>query len=70
MLTRCILLLLLSASLVIGDESHGTPAKLPPHRTAKVHSGAQDFGRQIEKTFRSVGGHLQKFFTGHDTISR
>jgi hypothetical protein len=51
-----------------------TPRKTPPKKSAKkstsVRSGAENVGRKTEKTFRHVGGTLEKFFTGHDTISR
>ena len=51
-----------------------TPHKSPPEKTAKksasVSSGAQDVGRKTEKAFRHAGGAMEKFFTGHDTISR
>ena len=66
MLTRHILSLALAASLAACGDSH----KAPPKRSAKSSSGVQDIGRKTEKTFRGVGGHLEKFFTGHDTISR
>jgi hypothetical protein len=66
MQTRRILFLLVAASLAACCHSHDEPART----AAKVRSGAEDVGRKTEKTFRHVGGHLEKFFTGHDTISR
>jgi hypothetical protein len=39
-------------------------------RRAREHSGARNFAHKVEHAFLSVGGHLQKFFTGRDTISR
>ena len=66
--TRHIFSLILAVSLAACGDSH----KPPPKRTAKSNgsSGIQDVGRKTEKTFRGVGGSLEKFFTGHDTISR
>ena len=70
MFTRRLLFLALAVSLVACDDGHKAPPKRAAHVSSKVRSGAEDVGRKTEKTFRHVGGHLEKFFTGHDTISR
>ncbi len=60
----------LLASFAACDTPHKTPPKKPAKKSASVRSGAENVGRKTEKTFRHVGGKLEKFFTGHDTISR
>lgn len=40
------------------------------HGASDVRSGAKNLGRKTEKSFRHVGGHLERFFTGRETISR
>ncbi len=75
MFTRLVVLAILAGtgSPVHADE-HRNPA--PHHvaaRSKKKHRGSkkdQNVGHKIGKPFRHVGGKLQKFFTGHDTISR
>ena len=66
MMIRRLLIPLVAASLAACSDSRNEPQRT----AAKVRSGAKDVGRKTEKTFRHVGGHLEKFFTGHDTISR
>ena len=57
--------------ILIGSDARGDEEKRPPKKkVGKVHSEAEGFGNKIAHAFKSVGGHLQKFFTGHDTISR
>ena len=57
--------------ILIGSDARGDEENRPSKKKAgKVHSEAKGFGAKIEHAFKSVGGHLQKFFTGHDTISR
>jgi hypothetical protein len=58
--------LIASGSHAFGDVHKPVPRK----KRGTVHSDARRFGRKIEHAFRSVGGHLQKFFTGRDTVSR
>ena len=70
MMSRFFLLLFVSASLVASDDSHRAPAKRPVSSSAKIRSGMRDVWRKTEKAFRSVGGHIEKFFTGRDTVSR
>lgn len=60
-----------------------SPAHADEHRKSAPHHLAakskkrhrspgkvQNIGHKVAKPFRHVGGKLQKFFTGHDTISR
>ncbi|MEI7820274.1 MAG: hypothetical protein WCK55_05090 [Verrucomicrobiota bacterium] len=72
--TLRIFLLVVAALFAASFAACDTPRKSPPKKTAKksasVSSGAQDVGRKTEKAFRHVGGKMEKFFTGHDTISR
>ena len=70
MLTRRLLFLVLPVVLVACDDSHQPAPKRAARTSAKVRSGAEDIGRKTEKTFLGIGGSLEKFFTGHDTISR
>lgn len=70
MLTRRLLFLAVAVSFVACDDKHKTPPKRPAHGSSKARSGAENVGRKTEHAFRHVGGHLEKFFTGHDTISR
>jgi len=60
----------LAASLAACGDSHRETARRDSHRSARVRSGAKDLGHKTEHAFRKVGGHLEKFFTGHDTITR
>ena len=62
--------ILLAASFIACDTPHKTPPKKPAKQSASVRSGAENVGRKTEKAFRHVGGKLENFFTGHDTISR
>jgi hypothetical protein len=41
-------------------------SETPKKRT----SGSDSGGPNVPRTFRRIGGHLEKFFTGKDTISR
>jgi hypothetical protein len=57
------------------EESTAPPAKktsAPKKKTASTSSSSSsDSGiRKVPRTFRRVGGHLQKFFTGKNTIGR
>ena len=70
MLTRRLLFLAVAVSIVACDDKHKTPPKRSAHGSSKARSGAENVGRKTEHAFRHVGGHLEKFFTGHDTISR
>ena len=57
--------------ILIGSDARGDEERRPSKKkVSKVHSEARGFANSIEHAFKSVGGHLQKFFTGHDTISR
>ncbi len=67
---RCLFFFFLPVLLSACDDGRRPPPKRIAHGSAKVRSGAENVGRKTEKTFRRVGGHLEKFFTGHDTISR
>ncbi len=57
--------------ILFGADARGEDVK-PQSRSksAHVHSGVKSFGHKVKHAFMSVGGHLQKFFTGRDTISR
>ena len=70
MILRHSLAIALAASLAACGDSGRKSAKRDSHRPAQARSGAKDFGHKTEHAFRHVGGHLEKFFTGHDTISR
>ena len=70
MVTRSILFFLAAATLAACDDGRKPSPKRSAHTASKARSGAEDVGRKTEKAFRHVGGHLEKFFTGHDTISR
>ena len=65
-----IFLLVAAVSFTACDTPRKTPQKKSAKKSTSVRSGAEDLGRKTEKTFRHVGGTLEKFFTGHDTISR
>ena len=71
LMKRCVFFLVLICMISCAGEVRGEAAKRDSKRKrAAVHSDASRFGHKIERAFRSFGGHLQKFFTGHDTISR
>ncbi|CAF0703851.1 hypothetical protein MPNT_60119 [Candidatus Methylacidithermus pantelleriae] len=36
----------------------------------KHRSGFQEFGEEVERTFKGIGGDLEEFFTGKRTIDR
>jgi hypothetical protein len=65
-------------ALLLGACSHDRHHRHPypddagyryPSKRARVKSEAKYFGYRTERAFRKVGGKLEKFFTGHDTIS-
>jgi hypothetical protein len=60
----------LFAAVLAGCDDSRTQAQRHSHTSAKVRSGAKELGHDTERAFRKVGGHLQKFFTGRDTITR
>lgn len=70
MLMCRLLFILLPVLLTACDDRHRPPPKRTAHGSAKVRSGAKNVGHKTEHAFRHVGGKLQKFFTGHNTISR
>jgi hypothetical protein len=64
---RCILVFAVAGLFTAcGDSHHEAGRKDSHHR----HSGGRSFGQKTSRTFHRVGGHLQKFFTGKDTLSR
>ena len=65
-----LLFILLAVLLVACDDKHKPPPKKAARGSSKASSGVQDVGQKTESAFRNAGGHLEKFFTGHDTISR
>ena len=65
-----IFLFLVAASFIACDSPRKTPPKRTAKKSASLRSGAEDVGRKTEHAFRHVGGKMEKFFTGHDTISR
>lgn len=68
---HCALLMILVCLLAAGSEVRAeTEKRRAEKRRARAHSGARDFAHKVEHAFLSMGGHLQKFFTGRDTISR
>lgn len=63
--------IVIACMMACGGELRGEAMKGDVRRNrASVHSDARRFGHKIEHAFRKVGGHLQRFFTGRDTISR
>ncbi len=68
---RCIISIVVLCMIATGSDAFGDVDK-PSSRKKRgtVHSDARRIGHKIEHAFRSVGGHLQKFFTGRDTITR
>jgi hypothetical protein len=66
-MTRLFVLIAVAGMLSACGESYRDAG----HRDSRrVRSGARNFGRKTSDTFHRVGGHLQKFFTGRDTLSR
>ncbi len=65
-----IFFIVLAASFIACDTPRKAPPKKPAKKSSGARSGVQDVGRKTEKAFRGAGGTLEKFFTGHDTISR
>ena len=63
--------IVLACMIVTGGDVFGDVDK-PASRKKRgsAHTDADDIGHKIGHAFKSVGGHLQKFFTGRDTISR
>ena len=62
---RSILFMLAAASLAACHDSHKEAEKRD-----SLHSEAKRVRHKTDHAFRNVGGHLEKFFTGHDTISK
>ncbi len=47
------------------------PSKVAHSSKQKKHrSGFQEFGEEVERTFKGIGGDLEEFFTGKRTIDR
>lgn len=68
---RCVFLMVLLCMVSTGSDAlGGVPRPASKAKRETVHSDARRIGRKIEHAFLSVGGHLQKFFTGRDTISQ
>ena len=68
---RCISPMILTCMIVCGSDALGDVDKpVSRKKRGAEQSEASRVGHKIERTFSSVGGHLQKFFTGRDTISR
>ena len=69
-MTRSFILITAATMLSACGDSHREAGRRDSHRAHRVHSGARSVGRKTSDTFHRVGGHLQKFFTGRDTLSR
>ena len=69
-MTRCFLSIIIAGLLSACGDSHNEAESRDSHRSRSVKSVAKDVGHKTGHTFRKVGGHLQKFFTGRDTITR
>ena len=67
---RCFVSVILAGMLSACGDSYREAGRRDSHRTDRVRSGAHAVGYKTKRTFRKIGGHLQKFFTGHDTITR
>jgi len=68
---RCVFAIVLVCMIATGGDAFADVDKpATEKKRGTAHSGARRFGHKIEHAFRSVGGHLQKFFTGRDTITR
>ena len=68
---RCIFSIVLTCMIAGGSDARGDVDKpVSRKKRGTEHSDASRVGNKIEHAFRSVGGHLQKFFTGRDTITR
>ena len=65
-----IVFIVLAASFIACDTPHRVPPKKPVKKSSNSRSGAQGVVPKTEHAFRHVGGKLENFFTGHDTISR
>jgi hypothetical protein len=62
---------ILICMIFVGSDVRGDDETRPSKKkSSRAHSEAKGVGNKITHAFKSVGGHLQKFFTGHDTISR
>jgi hypothetical protein len=67
---RCLVLITFAGMLAGCGDSHGEAQRRDSGRSHRARSGVRNFGRKTSDTFHRVGGHLQKFFTGRDTLSR
>jgi hypothetical protein len=70
MLNRLFVYIALAASLAACDDSNREASKRDSRTAARARAGVEDLGHKTERAFRKVGGHLQKFFTGRDTITQ
>ena len=67
-----LLILMVGMVFACGD-AHAAAGKTEAHRPQRAGSAPAEvrtFGHKVSHTFKKIGGHLQKFFTGRDTISR
>ncbi len=68
---RCIFPMILTCMIAGGSDARGDVDKpVTRKKRGAEHTEASRVGNKIEHAFRNVGGHLQKFFTGRDTITR
>ena len=67
------LLILMVGMVFAGGDALAATGKTEaqrPQRAGSAHAEVRTFGHKVSVTFKKIGGHLQKFFTGRDTISR
>ena len=62
------LILLLAVTVSPAGPCHARMAA--EKRDSRVSVVARSAAKKIERGFRKVGGHPQKFFTGRDTITK
>jgi hypothetical protein len=68
---RIVIAIAITALLAGCGDSHDEAYERDHHESkkARVKREAKHVGHRTERAFRKVGGKLQKFFRGHDTIS-
>jgi hypothetical protein len=57
-------------SLVSYQASAPVAVKRDREGAGSGQSGAEEFGHDVEKTFKEIGGDLEEFFTGERTVDR
>jgi hypothetical protein len=58
------------AGTVYLSETDATVVRYDPSKPASAQTGAEKFAKDVETTFKGIGGDLEEFFTGERTVDK